>query len=118
VFPRYRDTTRNYRCPHYLQGIRAEGCARQIAVSKLDSELWRKVSIILTNDSDFEEWIQTCIEELRRDESDAQSRIDRIQNELGRLASERQWVITQARKKTITDEDMEQQLKKTNSIAS
>jgi len=55
-------------------------------------------------------WVQTRIEELRRDESDAQARIDRIQNELGRLGDERQWGITQARKKTITDEDMEQQL--------
>ena len=35
---------------------------------------------------------------------------DRIHNQLETLATERQWIITQARKGTITEADMEYQL--------
>jgi chromosome segregation ATPase len=54
--------------------------------------------------------VQTRVEELRSEEADAAGSIERIKRELGRIAEERQWVITQARKKSITESDMDTQL--------
>jgi len=66
--------------------------------------------LALSDESDFEDRVQTRVEELRRDETDAEGSIERIKRELGRIAEERQWVITQARKRSITDADMGKQL--------
>ncbi len=101
---------RVYRCRNYVNGNRDDGCVRSISVKKLDAELWRKVSMILNNDADFEDRVQSRVEELRRDEGDAEEVIERLRRELMRVVDERQWVITQARKKSITDVDMERQL--------
>jgi chromosome segregation ATPase len=79
-------------------------------VRKCDAELWRKVNLALSDDSDFEDRVQTRVAELQKEEADAEGSIERIKRELGLLAEERQWVITQARKKSITEADMDKQL--------
>ena len=101
---------RFYRCPNFVRGNHVAGCPHQANVRKVDAELWRKVMLALSDESDFEDRVQTRVEELRRDETDAEGSIERIKRELGLIAEERQWVITQARKRSITDADMGKQL--------
>lgn len=101
---------RCYRCANFIHGNHVEGCARQISVKKLDAELWRKVMLVLTDESDFADRVQQRVEELKGEEADAEGSIERIKRELGQIGEERHWVITRARKKTITEADMEQQL--------
>jgi hypothetical protein len=93
-----------------MHGNKVEGCARSITVKKLDADLWEKLEKVLTNDEDFEYRVNTRVEQLRLEAHDAQARIDRIRADLGKVTEERQWVITQARKKTINEHDMEQQI--------
>ena len=100
----------NYRCANLFHQNRVEGCCKGQSAKKLDAQLWAKVLIVLNNGDDFERAIQEKIDALRKSEGDALEGIGRIDRELERIADERQWVITQARKKTITESDMEQQL--------
>jgi hypothetical protein len=50
------------------------------------------------------------IEKLRTQAQNLTDEQDRLQREMDNIHSERQWVITQARKKAITEEDMDMQL--------
>lgn len=99
-----------YVCQNVTKQNRIENCVRQIGGKKFDTELWRKVSMVLTNHEDFEQVIQIRINDLKKDEGEVQTQIERIRGQLASLEEERQWVVTQARKKTITEKDMEQQL--------
>jgi hypothetical protein len=103
---------REYRCSNYVHGNRLAGCARYAHVAKVDAELWRKVNVALSDDNDFEDRVQTRVTELKRTEADAEGSIERIKHELGRIEEERQWVITQARKKSITEADMDKQTRR------
>ena len=101
---------RYYKCPNFYRGNHVPGCPHQANVNKVDAELWRKVMLVLSDKSDFEDRVQTRVEELRHEEADAERSIERIKRELGLIAEERQWVITQARKKSFTEADMDKQL--------
>lgn len=101
---------RHYRCQNHARGNHVPNCARQVMVKQVDAQLWDKVKAVLTNEEDLEYRVQQRVDELRRAEGDAQTEVDRIKHELGTLVEERQWVITEARKKRITEEDMDRQL--------
>lgn len=47
---------------------------------------------------------------LQQELGDIENEASHLQNELERLAEEKQWVITTARKEKISDDDMEKQL--------
>jgi len=101
---------REYRCGHFLCGYHKPGCPHRISVNKLDTQLWEKVWSLLNDKENLEAAIQDRLEVLREEEIDSRSEIERLNFELEKLNDERQWVITQARKGTITDSDMEYQL--------
>lgn len=101
---------RKYRCQNFMRGNKVVGCPHCANVNKVDAELWRKVNLILSDNSDLDERIQTRIQELEQAEADAEGGIERIKRELGLIEEERQWIITQARKKSITEDDMDKQL--------
>ncbi len=105
-----RRMNRYYRCGHFLFGYHKQGCPHRISVKRLDEQLWQKVWLLLSEGKNLEEAVEGRLQALRHEEIGAQSEIDRLNAELDRLMDERQWVITQARKGTLTDSDMEYQL--------
>jgi chromosome segregation ATPase len=101
---------RDYRCGHFVAGYHEPGCPHRTSVKKLDAELWDKVWAILDDSANLELAIQDRLAELRQLESGTESEIQRLYQELDQLQSERQWLITRARKGLINDEDLEYQL--------
>jgi glutaredoxin len=101
---------REYRCGHFLYGYHSPGCPHRISVKRLDEQLWQKVWLLLSERKNLEEAVEGRLEELRHQEIGVQSEIDRIHAELDKIIDERQWVVTQARKRTLTEDDMEYQL--------
>lgn len=99
-----------YRCQRYFLGYPEPNCFRTIGAKKLDDQLWEKVWELLSDDEKFQNGIRTQIELASREESDAEGEVARLKQELDSLETERQWVITQARKGAISEADMEKQL--------
>ena len=101
---------RDYRCGHFVYGYHKPGCPHRVSVKRLDEQLWEKVLELLSDQKNLEEAVEGRLEELRHQEVGVQSEIDRINDELDKVMDERQWVITQARKRALNDQDMEYQL--------
>lgn len=85
-------------------------CPRTIGAIKADQFVWGKVCAVIDNP-------ELLVGEARRHidvlTQEAETRIadqERLHKELETMALERQWVITQARKGTLTEADMEFQL--------
>jgi DNA invertase Pin-like site-specific DNA recombinase len=85
-------------------------CPGSIGGKKLDQYVWGEVARLLENPGLVAEALDAKIEQLRQSEQEVESELDRIQRDMDSLAMERQWVITQARKGSITEDDMEMQL--------
>lgn len=85
-------------------------CPGTIGSKKLDDEVWRFVVTICENPAIVQQAIDDKIAELEAERGDIEAEAERLQHELDNVAEERQWVITQARKGGITEEDMGVQL--------
>lgn len=85
-------------------------CPGTIGAKKLDEFVWAFVVTICKNPDIVRKAIDAKIANLEAELGDIESETEQIQRELSRLADERQWVITMARKSAITDDDMEKQL--------
>jgi site-specific DNA recombinase len=101
---------RDYRCGHFLAGYHEPGCPHRISVKRLDSQLWEKVWALLDDSENLELALQDRLEELRQVETGTEQEIQRLYKELDQLQSERQWLITRARKGVISEEDLGYQL--------
>jgi hypothetical protein len=76
----------------------------------LDDFVWGEVSRLLANPGLVRVALEAEIEELQAREAELKRDLERIGRELDRLATERQWVIAQARKGNISEADMVAQL--------
>ncbi|MBC7879582.1 MAG: recombinase family protein [Anaerolineales bacterium] len=85
-------------------------CPRHIGSAKADNRVWEKVSQAISRPEILLAQANIMVDELRNSADSLVTEQDRIQNELDAITLERQWVITQARKGSISDEDMEYQL--------
>jgi site-specific DNA recombinase len=85
-------------------------CAGCRSIRKLDAEVWAKLWGLISDPAEFERKLQERINTLQNEEVDANAECDKLASQLGELAIQRQWVITQARKEIITDYDMKLQL--------
>jgi uncharacterized protein (DUF3084 family) len=85
-------------------------CPKTIGSKKADDYVWSKVVEVLDNPDVLITRARRYVEELHQKTETAVTEQDALQTELDKLLSERQWIITQARKGRITEEDMEQQL--------
>jgi len=85
-------------------------CPRTIGSKKADDQVWSKICEVLSNPEALLIEAQKPIAELQQQAVNIQVDQERLQKELDALTMERQWVITQARKGRITDEDMDYQL--------
>ena len=85
-------------------------CPRTIGAMKADQFVWEKVCAVIDNPELLLGEARRYIGELTQE---AETRIadkERLHKELEAMAVERQWVITQARRGTLTEADMEYQL--------
>ncbi len=99
-----------YYCPQIHKERVHEDCPRTIGSNKADAIIWEKVCKVIDKPDILIAGANQQIEHLREKNSNAEKDRGRLQDELDTIVLERQWVITQARKGKITDEDMEYQL--------
>ncbi len=108
----YTSVTGAYRCPRY--GIDPESmppaCAPSTGSKKVDDYVWNYVRRVCRRPDILQQALIDKIAQLQTEQGDVDAEADSMQAKVDELANERQWVITQARKKAITNEDMELQL--------
>jgi hypothetical protein len=102
--------TGTYYCREVHQERVHPDCPRTIGSKRADVYVWSKVCEVLGNPEILLIEARKQIDDLRQRAGGVQAEQERLQNELDALVMERQWVITYARKGTITTEDMEYQL--------
>lgn len=107
---KYTYTRGKYRCNDYMVRVEKPGCARALSASRIDAELWAKAWKVISDDNMFNQIVAAKVEALRAQEIDAEAEVSRLTRILDDLAMERQRVITLARKKLITESDLELQL--------
>lgn len=102
-----------YYCPGQEQAPEAyhdPDCPRTVGAKKLDEAVWAQVSRLLENPRLVRIALEEELERLRAQEEEVKRDLERLAKELDRLATERQWVIAQARKGNISESDMVTQL--------
>ncbi|MBL8057046.1 MAG: hypothetical protein JNK29_10135, partial [Anaerolineales bacterium] len=101
-----------YKClNHTSVGVNPPECAKSVRLPRLDAEIWRKVYEVLTQPGKFERLLEERIKAIQAEAQDAEVECEKLQGRLGELAIEEQWIITQARKKRISEAQMEMQLR-------
>ncbi|MGB8983059.1 MAG: recombinase family protein [Anaerolineales bacterium] len=85
-------------------------CPRQIGSAKADEDAWQKISLIINEPEVLLAQARKAVNELQANVDSLEIDRERIQKEIDTVVSERQWVITQARKHTISESDMDYQL--------
>jgi hypothetical protein len=85
-------------------------CPGTIGSKKLDAFVWNFITTLCENPDLIQRAIDQKIIALQADRKSIESDVEGTRRELNRLAEERQWVITSARKRIITEEDMQKQL--------
>ena len=85
-------------------------CPGTIGTKKVDDFVWNFVLNICKNPEIIKDAIDAKIEFYKGQQSIIEADSERLQREIDSITEERQWVITQARKGRITDDDMEMQL--------
>ena len=100
----------NYYCTTNKLYGPVENCCKMTASTKLDRQIWEKVWSLITQPGIFEEALQVRINDLKSREVDAEEEYQKLGHLLDDVLMERQMVIGWARKKAISEEDMETQL--------
>ncbi len=85
-------------------------CPRTIGGRKADEHVWGKVCEVLDNPDLLIAGARQQVDELRQQAEQAAAESARLNSEIEAALTERQWVITQARKGKITADDMDTQL--------
>jgi DNA invertase Pin-like site-specific DNA recombinase len=99
-----------YFCGQRHTEMRHPDCPKTIGSKKADDYVWSKVLEVLDTPEILISGARRHVEELRARANTAGVDRERLQKELDGIVSERQWVITQARKGRISEEDMDYQL--------
>lgn len=99
-----------YYCTQSHEEYISPDCPRTVASGKADEIVWEKVSKAINQPEILLVQAHKMVDELQNNASSIEIEQERIYKELDNLASERQWVITQARKGGINDSDMDYQL--------
>jgi site-specific DNA recombinase len=99
-----------YCCTQIHKELIHEDCPRSIGHLKADEYVWGKVKDAIENPEILIAGARDYVDDLRRKAQSTTQDNERIQRELDNLLSERQWVITQARKRSISEQDMDRQL--------
>ena len=105
-----RDVHGRYFCRQIHEEHISLDCPRQIGTVKADNEVWRKVCRVVNQPEILLTQARKWVDELQANAETLESEQERILRELDNLTLERQWVITQARRGGISEEDMDYQL--------
>lgn len=106
----YKKRTGVYYCPEIHKDHVSPECPRAVGSKRADNEVWEKVCNAIRNPEVLLAKARKMVDELQANADSLELEQDRIERELDSLMSERQWVITQARKGGISEEDMDYQL--------
>jgi len=85
-------------------------CVYSTGSQKVDDHVWDFVKRVCKESTLLERAIEKKLAKLEAKQGDLEAEANRLQQYLDKLATERQWIITQARKGAITEKDMEMQL--------
>jgi DNA invertase Pin-like site-specific DNA recombinase len=85
-------------------------CPRQIGSKKADKDVWAKVCQAINQPEILLAQARKMVNELQANSETLEYEKERIRRELDTLTLERQWVITQARRGGISENDMDYQL--------
>jgi DNA invertase Pin-like site-specific DNA recombinase len=99
-----------YFCPADYEELISPDCPRKISRQEADREVWRQVSNVINNPEILIAQARHMVEELKYDVTSSTGDQERIGKELENIAYSRQFIITQARKGGITEEEMDQRL--------
>jgi site-specific DNA recombinase len=99
-----------YYCPQQYLELRHPDCTKTIGSKKADEIVWGKVVEAINKPDVLMSEARRHVAELKNHADDITAEQNRFQEELNNLREERQWVITNARKGRISDDDMEIQL--------
>lgn len=99
-----------YFCPQRHLEQRGPDCPKTVSSRRADVQAWEKICDIISKPEYLLAQAQALVEQLHAKADNLEEDETRIKRELDALATERQWIITQARKGNITSTDMEYQL--------
>lgn len=110
VVPRKTPATGYYICSEKHPDMRHPDCPKSIGHQKLDAFVWEKVTSVLEDPNILIAGAQRFVRSMESRIETQKDDSEKLQQALDAITLERQWVITQARKNRISDEDMEYQL--------
>lgn len=99
-----------YYCNQEHEEMIHPDCPRTVGGKMADNYVWSKVCEVLDNPDLLIGAARQHVDELRKQGADWQAETERLEKELENVLTERQWVITQARKGKLTESDMDTQL--------
>ena len=85
-------------------------CPRTIGSRQADAFLWQRVEAVLRDPDLLLVGARAHVARLRASSGEIEAERGRLERELAQSGEEREWVLTQARKRRITDADMDAQL--------
>jgi DNA invertase Pin-like site-specific DNA recombinase len=100
-----------YGCHKPHEGILNQGCARSVAVTRLDADVWTKVWSLFSKPGRFEKAIDKRIAQLEAHQTDAEAECQRLEHQIEDTLGKRHSVINWALEGKINDADMALQLK-------
>jgi site-specific DNA recombinase len=99
-----------YYCPQcHAENIHPD-CPRTIGARKADDIVWEKLYTSLHKPDILIDGARRFVGELQQVSDERIQKMERLQKDLDANMMERQWVIAQARKRNISEEDMQYQL--------
>lgn len=107
---RRKTPTGTYYCTQVHEELRSPDCPRTVGKQKADDYVWEQVEAVLDEPELLLRGARLHVDRLRASAGEIQKQRERLERELEQSAEERQWLITQARKGRITDEEMDEQL--------
>ncbi len=99
-----------YFCGQFHSDLIHPNCPRTIGGKLADEYVWSKICEVLDKPEVLIGKARQHIAELQQESSNVQADVERLEKELENIITERQWVITQARKGRITEDDLDSQL--------
>jgi site-specific DNA recombinase len=99
-----------YYCRQNHKDLISPDCPRHIGAKKADADVWEKICNVIEKPEYLFSQAKNLVEQLRTNAASLHEEKDRIEKELEKINTSRQWVITLARQGKITNSDMEQQL--------
>jgi site-specific DNA recombinase len=99
-----------YYCSQFHREAIHPDCPRTIGYVNADKFVWNEICRVLEHPETLIAGVNRYLHELSQQSEQLYQERERFRGELAEIVNERQWVITQARKGRISEEDMENQL--------